>query len=237
MSRNFATDDKIDVGSPAVFDEFFLAGGTYALWFKITDVTISGRLVDHRGSGTVGNRFGPTFFFTTTNDKVGFYHDFTTSSVSWTELSDNTITQDIWYFYAVTYNSSSSSNDPIIYRNGVAVSLIDVSPSGTQNHNTSSELCFGAAQQGSNYLTGNLAHIQLFNRVLSPEEIKQIMRFPGSIVNGRTGYWPLFGSASPEPDYSGNGNHGTVTGAIKGTSEPQINGIFQVPKPELITSF
>ncbi|MGE0404953.1 MAG: LamG-like jellyroll fold domain-containing protein [Candidatus Korobacteraceae bacterium] len=35
------------------------------------------------------------------------------------------------------------------------------------------------------------------------------------------GYWPLFGTSNPEPDWSGNGNHLTVSGAVRGDHLPR----------------
>ena len=144
-----------------------------------------------------------------------------------------------WYFVAVTYDGGSSSNNPTIYINGNSVAVNEsTTPSGTYPNDSAYSTYIGnRPADTARTFNGKIAHVQMFNRVISQGEVKQIMFFPGSIRNGLVGYWPLLGSASPETDLSGNKNNGTVTGAIKGTTEPPINGMFTIPRPELMRSF
>mgnify|MGYP001576581464 FL=1 len=77
---------------------------------------------------------------------------------------------------------------------------------------------------------GLIAHMHLYNRVLSADEMRQVMSLPGSVSNGLQLYMPLSGWNAPEIDLSGNNRTGTVTGAIFRDAWPPINGMF-VPGP------
>ena len=57
------------------------------------------------------------------------------------------------------------------------------------------------------------------------------MNYPASITSGLKFYYPLFGINSPELDFSGNKNNGTVSGALFSSSNPPISSIFVIPKP------
>ena len=66
---------------------------------------------------------------------------------------------------------------------------------------------------------------------MQPTEIRNLVKYPGSVGEGLVGFWPLWGSSSVEPDYSGFQDNGVVTGAVRGNSDPPVNGIFQVNSP------
>jgi hypothetical protein len=68
---------------------------------------------------------------------------------------------------------------------------------------------------------GSLDDIAIYNRALSQQEITALYQganttancldIPSNLQQGLVGYWPFCGNALDE---SGNGNHGTVNGAI-----------------------
>ena len=152
-------------------------------------------------------------------------------------------TNGIWYHLAGTWDGGTTSAACKIYINGIQEDDANNESGTVTAANANSSLRIIGAQQSDNgsgydnFYDGQMSYISLFNRNLSINEIRQDMFYPGSIRKGLMGFWPLFGSASPEPDLSGNKNNGTVTGAIKGTSDPPINGLFQVKRPELVRSF
>ena len=47
-------------------------------------------------------------------------------------------------------------------------------------------------------------------------------------------YAPMFGTTSPEPDWSGNANHGTVTGATATDHPPKVTAVWLAPHPRLV---
>ena len=242
MSRNFdGVDDRVATADDAV-SSMNSAGKTISLWMRPTDGTTATQIVCQQatisGAGGAG-RINFTYkgsAATGNTNALRMLAAFSVTNGQW-DTPTNSVPINMWINATVTYNYSSATDDPIWYFNGATQTLTEAStptltPSGGED-----TFFAGANFNLLNEFIGQIAYIQVFNRILSQGEIVQIMRFPGSIRNGLLIFWPLWGTSSPEPDYSGNRNNGTVTGAIKGTTEPPINGIFQVPKPELITSF
>ena len=70
-------------------------------------------------------------------------------------------------------------------------------------------------------LDAKIGPVAVFNRVLSLAEL-QSWQFRPRMMDGCVGYWHLgFNGTGSQIDYSGNGNHGTVTGATVTAHPPQ----------------
>jgi hypothetical protein len=81
---------------------------------------------------------------------------------------------------------------------------------------------FGNYHFNSFYFRGKLDDISLYNRALTQQEITNLYNastsapapcptLPANLQTGLVGYWPFCGNANDE---SGNGNNGTVNGAV-----------------------
>ena len=243
MSRDFdAVDDVVNLGTGNNISN--LGSQTMVAW------------VDQQGTSenNIGYIFskseagaGPRFFINDGNGAVSFGFNSATASAP-LRISANAFAYAAsiagWSGYAGTWDGSMTATGIRIYKYVSPNNLIEsptyqTTTDGSTGEADNSALNFYIGNRGDGARTWNglIAHFQYFNRVLDTKEIIQSFLFPGSITQGLVIFLPLYGSISPEPDYSGNKNNGTVTGATKGTTEPPINGIFQVPKPELITSF
>jgi hypothetical protein len=126
-----------------------------------------------------------------------------------------------WQHCAIVYDGTSDSADPVFYRNGVSQTLDgDSNPSGTRGNDGTLNLIVGNNQSPFNRcFDGRFAYVHVYRRLLSAEEIGQLMRLSQSVQNGLIAYSPFWGGAS-EPDMSGKGHTGTVTGALVSTNEP-----------------
>ncbi len=118
-----------------------------------------------------------------------------------TSLSPN-----IWYNIAATYNSSSGS--AIIYINGNSVAANSFTLGGFQGP---SNLTIGGAPANGTHLNGYISDVQVYNASLSQQQIALLYTngpssAPANLVNRLVGWWPLNGNFN---DYSGNGNTGT----------------------------
>jgi uncharacterized protein (TIGR02145 family) len=79
-----------------------------------------------------------------------------------------------WVHYVVTYDSSSLSNDPKVYIDGVAQSVTETfTPSGT----ISSEA--NQLYNLPNLLNGTLDDVRIYNRILSADEVAQLYQLGG----------------------------------------------------------
>lgn len=74
---------------------------------------------------------------------------------------------------AITYNSGSTANDPIVYVNGASVAVTEVlAPSGTLLTGTNTNLLIGAGNNASyTPFTGQLLSFAIYNRILTATEI------------------------------------------------------------------
>jgi hypothetical protein len=138
--------------------------------------------------------------------------------------ASSTINDGAWHHVAVRTNGAAGA----FFRDGVADgTFVHVDPSaytGTKR--------IGAVSDGSAPFAGTLAEIGVWTEALSDAEIAaQAGGVPPHQVRRAVlaGYWPLWGVASPEPDLSGNANHGTVTGATAADHAPVGPHVLQVP--------
>jgi hypothetical protein len=233
MSRKFdAIDDVIDCGTAAGIDQVFTSGGggTVAAW------------IYKDGSGENNNGYicsklatneGWTFTVTegTGAGRIAFLNFFSGNDLS-VESTNNTISTLVWTHLAVTWDGGATATNVHIYKNGVEVSYA-LQQNGTLSlqDDTNQSFMIGNRSTTDRTFNGKIAHVHAYKgRQLSIQEVNQILRFPGSIQRNLAGYWPLIGG-SPEPDYSGKGNNGAVTGALYSTESPAINAIFTLPIP------
>ena len=121
-----------------------------------------------------------------------------------THASTTTTDYNAWTHIAMTFDTSTVK----LYKNGVQI--LSTSATGT---NSSKQLRFGINKFG-NAFGGYMSDPQVFNRVLSVDEINELMYKPLSIMNSCI-WAPDFRdpTAATFADLSGNGVTTTVTGS------------------------
>ena len=112
-----------------------------------------------------------------------------------------------WYFVTLTSTSTSLN----MYLNGV---LIESDTSLTLPVSSTTAAYFGCyAGGGSNYLSGEMSNIQLYNATLDQSQIQSLYLegIGGAPVSPQylVGWWPLNGDTN---DYSGKNSNGVPTG-------------------------
>lgn len=103
---------------------------------------------------------------------------------------------------------------------GGGVHQCDDKISGVSGGNNGYNIHIGTRAGGDFWYDGRTAEVAIWNTSLSVGEMEGLgMGRSPSMVRplNLVAYWPLRGTASPEPDFSGNNNSGTVVGA-QGTS-------------------
>lgn len=136
--------------------------------------------------------------------------------------SAGTITLNKWTAVAMTWDGSTTAANVHLY-----IDLIEPSYQTTTNGvslgvDGTTDFIIGNITSGIRTFNGNIAYVQIFDVVLTNSEIRQATYIPGSITRGLVGYWPLWGTASPEQDLSGNGNTGTLTGTTENFNGPPV---------------
>lgn len=217
MARDFdGLDDDIDVtwGIDPNTTTFTLVGWVKADSFNGTSNCVIAQQLDGTGAGRT--------ILSAINSSGNYKLETVIGGVS--TPGSTTLSTGVYYHVAVT-TSSTGSGTVNIYLNGVLDGTSTRDPEAANGH-----LRFGRHKSPSTSneeWDGRMAHFLCYNRTLSAAEIKQCMYYPGSIKNGLVFYLPLFGSASPEPDYSGNGKSGTLeNGTASSTDNPPINGLY-----------
>lgn len=139
-------NDYVDLGVP---NALAVSNQTISIWFNTSNVSLAYQLL-------YGSNNYPKFYLAT-NTLYGYQGPAATSGV----ISANT-----WYNAVMTCNSSATN----YYLNGAFVS----SSSGIPNSATPSTTTIGKDPSGSSqYFVGNISALQIYNRILPFDEIRQ----------------------------------------------------------------
>ena len=241
MSRSFdAVDDVINCGSSNLSAN--MNSISVVVWMNPNTAgeANAGRIITKNIGNSDNNGWNFQLRGVSGSDSAGlrFFVDYLNANLTVSTTAGLWLTKR-WAHVGFTWPGSNSANTVNIYVSGTAATEYSTlgSGSGSRVSDTIRNINIGNRGDTTSTFNGKLAHLHLYNTVLNEGEIKQLMKFPGSITNKLVGYWPLIGTSSTEPDLSGNGHNGVVTGAINSIDEPPINGMFTIPRPELMRSF
>lgn len=146
-----------------------------------------------------------------------FNFNFSTSGGAWSVAKPST---GAWVHYAVTFDGSSTSNDPIVYKNGSVDTLTErVAPSGTLR-TSRTDLYIGSEAGTGQYWDGRIADVAKWNRILTSTEITNLASGMSarSLSEGLVLYTPL---ANGEADLIKQAPG--VSTAITAIAHPPIN--------------
>jgi hypothetical protein len=170
------------------------------------------------------NGFGDFVIAGRGTDKLGVYFQ-TNSASGGYHLSTTSINDGEWYFFTVTWENSSDNLK--IYINGSLENTQTIA--GDSVKNTDTKLAIGAFSNDSNYFDGELANVKIFNTALTAAQVADLYLNPEKIVpdgvaSSALKLWlPMMeGAGTTAYDGSGNGNHGTISGAtwVSGIGAP-----------------
>ena len=163
-------------------------------------------------------------------DKLSFEQKFSTTSGAWS-TPNNSITLDVWAHVAIVYNSSATTNDPVIYIGGASQSITeDTTPVGSATSDVDIDIRLGNSSGLNRTFDGSICEVVIWDGALSAAEILALAHTINPLRIRRPDmkmYLPIPGHTSPEADMSGNKNNGTVTGAVKSAHAPV--GPYNVP--------
>jgi hypothetical protein len=149
-------------------------------------------------------------------NKLTWIASFSSSYGEWTFP----ITDGQWQAVALTHDQSPASNTPRARVNYLDVTVTRVSAVPTGDPVVvPAGYCVGNNSATNETWNGKIAHVQVFNRVLSPTEMDAALRNPGSIKHGLRLWLPML-NASDVNDRSGYGFHGTGTALETGSDGP-----------------
>jgi hypothetical protein len=197
--------DIITVTDDTAIQNVFTGGGTLAAWTFLNGEPVNNRRIMAKNDGSNGF----LYYYRSTSNGLSLFVYFSGNNL---RQDTGVVSTDVWHHTAVTYNSDSDANRPVFYLDGQLLSSsTGTSPSGTVNSDVGQNLALGANNALNGSFRGDLCYLQMFDRILTLEEIQEVMVKSSALEGPKVGYWPMLGD-SPERDLSGNGNDGAVTG-------------------------
>lgn len=135
---------------------------------------------------SIGSASGGELIYLTT-DKLVYIRTHTTGGV-WVTNS-NVPSLGVWSHIAITYDQSSTSNDPIIYIDGTSVAVTEfTTPTGTPLNEHGSVLDIGnSSVYSSPYsgsLNGKVYDPRIYNRILSAVEVNRLYQGTVEVTEG-----------------------------------------------------
>lgn len=123
-----------------------------------------------------------------------------------------TVSTGVWHPLALRKNGTGAGALQA-FLDGVS----DASITSNQSiQNTATQLRFGTADDGNPH-DGLLCEIAIWDVALNDSELHALSRGVSPLLirpANLKGYWPIFGTGSPERDYSGQGNAATISGTL-----------------------
>ncbi|MGB4833411.1 MAG: LamG domain-containing protein, partial [Candidatus Moraniibacteriota bacterium] len=210
-------NQQISIGTVAAFGN--QATRTISTWIKPSGLTTYRGIVGAGvGSFQICSNDGTDCPGTT--GRLVYYHTFSGTDGKWI-LGADSVKANEWAHVVVTYDRSSTSNDPQIYVNGVSQSVTELTtPTGTADSEVSFNVSIG--YDGYVYAMGAIDDVRIYNRALSATEVASLYDMGKVTINtrpgddpleeGLAGYWKLDeNTGTNAADASGNGNAGTLT--------------------------
>ncbi|MCA9389909.1 LamG domain-containing protein, partial [candidate division WWE3 bacterium] len=225
------SDDLINVGSNTVIDDIFDGGGTITAWINPRSFGENGwgRIVDK--SSSTGANDGFAFELDDTDNALLYEYGFSSSNGYW-RTPTNSISTDEWQHVAVVYNNSSTSNDPILYINGIAMSIPEeFTPAGTRETDASQTMYLGNYSATSRTFDGIIDDIKVYNYARTSSQIIEDMNgghpIGGSPIGSQIANWHF-------DEMYGDTVHDTVNGfdADLGGSGQSCPATGTVPCPD-----
>lgn len=139
--------------------------------------------------------------------------------------ADDTCPLNQWMGIAASYDASSASNDPILYKKpeGGSITTVAVAakdaPAGT--FSASINDLWSGGIYGSFMLSGRLAYVRIFGSILDQTAVDLEFASETAVASSPLLDAPLTADAN---DISGNGRNGTVTGAVLDGMNPTLSG-------------
>jgi hypothetical protein len=189
MSRLFdGADDHLNGATNASIDAF--TQRTISMWIKRNTTGAGiGSCLMAKDRYVTGFLFG---FDGGHTDKLYLQVDFSTTDGSWT--SDTLINTTGVYHIAVTYDGSSSSNDPIFYINGVQSTVTEVTtPVGTLGSDAAVNLMMGETGPLSSDYNGHIENALYHNTIYNAADIN-ICRWWGCLGKAVKCHYTLYTS-------------------------------------------
>lgn len=230
MSRNFNNNsaDFIDLGDITGVDFARLTPWSFLAFFRVENTTGDNRTIFAKWGSSTQRIFKVETDTEAAPASLEFHMNTTVLS-----RTGNLVELDTWYLVAATNNGGGGAGDLIFYLYEMDLTeLLNSSQTHPGDPGATTAICEIGVDDGTgsptNPFDGDIAHVAYLDRALSSQEIKNFVGNPGRCVMA----WRAAGDQvffhhdlpgeSPEPDRSGSGNDGTVTGSPTVGDNPPV---------------
>ncbi len=181
VNINGTSANNVNAGHPTQLNNLFSTGATVCAY--INTATLGGgslgRIMDKSGGGWI---FYNQNSFANGQYQVQFEQSFTNNRTNKWQTA-HVVTANTWTHVAVSYSSSSQSNVPGIYVNGVAQILTDIStgPGGlgeTPLNDSAQNLMIGNRADAARPFGGRIDDVRIYSRALSAAEVFGLATLP-----------------------------------------------------------
>ena len=202
--------DEVDIGSDTSLDD--LNDFTYLMWFYPTGTP--GGSASLAGKGTFGGQNRRNVVFNE-NRNINLAIDRVTQDAQATSATALSI--DTWHFVACTFDLTDGVR---LWIGDLSTLVVEdtysVSPilgSGATITNASDNFKIGG-EGGSSSIPGRIAFCGIYNARMTLAELQR-QQFRPHVTPECVGFYHLgYNGTGTQPDWSGTGNAGTVTGAV-----------------------
>jgi hypothetical protein len=225
------SNDRVNFGSGATLDN--VTTGTTVAWVYPTSLAADQRFWQKGLAGT-GNYWGFAPDFSVGSGTLGIEIQRATSNCEAISVT-GTLTANVWNFVCATWNTGGAAGDQRLYVGTLTANAAEASyssqtaGSGSVGDNSGADLIGCNRSTGGIALVGRMAVVALWNRQLTLGEIIEQQWRPrptsGCVLMAHLGY----NGTGSQPDWSGNGNAGTVTGATVIDHVPVASPFAWVP--------
>ncbi len=153
---------RITIPSNASVDDVFDGGGSVSAWFNAAGWGEGdyGRILD-KSSGTTPSPNGWSLQLEASDNRLIFEIGFQGGIGRW-RLQPNTVSLNAWHHVTVVYDSSSAGNDPTIYLDGVAQTLIESdTPTGNMFSDAGLNLTIGNDASANRTFDGLIDEVRI----------------------------------------------------------------------------
>lgn len=191
------TDDRVTISNPETLDS--QSAISISFWIKsITDATARAIICRDGWDNKIRKE--------SNNNLMWFIvFDDATNSGEWEPY----VLTTSWTHITLTW--SSSNGQMIMYVNG---SLHAKTNKGAGKLLAPITASMVVGNDATEWFKGTLADVRLYNREITSDEVTKIYRGKNATSIGLIGYWSFNNTADPGHDDSGNGNDGTISGAV-----------------------
>lgn len=134
------------------------------------------------------------------------------------QTPNNSVKLNVWQFVVFTLDLSSVNNEPVLYLNAVSSEVIqNQAPVGNLAADDTNAY-IGNDSTTARTFNGLIDDVKVYNRILTQAEVIDLYQGK-DVSSGLVGHWKLDeGSGLTATDSSGNGQDGTITGAVYSTN-------------------